>query len=490
MAYQDGKGTVSGESLLDLLTLCLSFLPRVFLVIDGLDECVTSSTFLRDCLSLTEATEVKILIFSRPNVACMRQNLKQVSVLAISREDLNDDISLYLEDEINILAERKLFPEGIDTSLLVDQLLDQADGMFLWARLMITYLQSPALTPRQRQGEIYRANLKGLDAMYRKILQLIQDADEPCQSLATKVFTWTAYCHRAMTASELHDATRDVRLESCASNTLLDMENAILMSCAGFIEKRSDNTIRFIHLTAKEFIVSYENCLYGCQRLVLPNNEAEAMIAAQCLQYLMFALPAQPLSKTIGERPNPENCHEMLPLIAYASYYWMAHTYDAFHLMASDAKSAEAIQLSILVERILKSPLTLMASLEALYTCSLDVALSTENLRWGQKNGGSASRHELASRNVIAELDDLGADLAQIDKKWGDVLNLDPGQLWEDVTAFTPSRFLAQTSALSVHEVKPAEDKDASLDGPPLFSISQTSKDFRWLAFLSVRPSR
>jgi hypothetical protein len=68
----------------------------------------------------------------------------------LSRQSVEDDIRLYLSRRLGDLLQKKL-PPGCDKEQILVHLLDSPNGMFLWARLMMDYLDSPALNPPENR---------------------------------------------------------------------------------------------------------------------------------------------------------------------------------------------------------------------------------------------------------------------------------------------------------------------------------------------------
>ena len=79
--------------------------------------------------------------------------------------------------------------------------------MFLWASLMINYINLLALLPSQRVMAIADEHTpEGLDDMYQRIMNYVTSQAPSSCSLAFFVFVWLAYGHEAFTLRVLSDA--------------------------------------------------------------------------------------------------------------------------------------------------------------------------------------------------------------------------------------------------------------------------------------------
>jgi hypothetical protein len=84
----------------------------------------------------------------------------------------------------------------------------------------------------------------------------------------------------------------------------------------------------------------------------------------------------------------------------------------------------------------------------------------------------------------------LAQYLSDLDCEWGHHLLSDPTSIWDEVTAFTASNLLPQTSGTVVQylvAMPPTKDDCAT---EPCFEISQTSLDGEHTGVISIWPSR
>ncbi|EXJ85266.1 hypothetical protein A1O3_05941 [Capronia epimyces CBS 606.96] len=491
LALAKSGHSASHQELLDLLGLCLQILPPTTILLDGIDECTEPNALLRDLCNLRGGgPDLRLLLFSRPNVAYLHRRLGEPQTIQMSREVTDTDIAVYLHRGLQELQDDQLIPQGTNTEDLVEHLLQRAEGMFLWAKLMVTYLHSPALTLRSRQDAIFRTTPKGLHEMYCRIFSIITKSDEASQDLAMKSFMWIAHASSPLRAVELQGAFRDPCALSSELDLVPEIESAIQLTTAGLLEMRSDQTFHFIHQTAREFVLEAKATGSSGLNYVQSGEQAHASIAMHCLRYLMFAVPAQPLSITIGTFQS-QSIDDTVPLLPYSCESWFHHMCAALSLVDDgDAAQSRADFLSVL-RTFLATPLTLMVWLEAVYTCSMGtITIRALQERSRQLSDRFSHVLDLNLKAVLSDLQEFAQDLGSVTSAWDAALSTNPAEIWNDITAFTPSRFFHQTAALAVQGIKmdsPAEIRD---EGELLWTVSKTSIDLTRLATVTVCPSR
>jgi hypothetical protein len=167
-----GQTTASDEEVLASLSLILATAPRVSLVFDGIDECNDHEHFLKLIHGISTATSHKVLLLGRPNVEAAPK-IHHLSLHLDQAWNL-PDIKRYLNPELSSLQESSLIPVTLEIEELSDFLAHRAEGMFLWAWLLIQYLNCRALSPKERLGTIFTPSIvESLGDVYEKILRVL-----------------------------------------------------------------------------------------------------------------------------------------------------------------------------------------------------------------------------------------------------------------------------------------------------------------------------
>lgn len=189
MASAYTSRTATTADLFILLRVFLAEIPAVKIIIDGFDECDDTSELLEFLEQLTADTTTRILIFSRPNVAVLQDSILENENICISSTSSKDDIQLYFTSRLEPFFRRGKIPSSCDRAAIIEHLVRVCNGMFMWAQLTIKYLSSPALTPSERAGTIWKIQLpEGLEVMYERIFCLLERAYKQEKGLARRIF--------------------------------------------------------------------------------------------------------------------------------------------------------------------------------------------------------------------------------------------------------------------------------------------------------------
>lgn len=513
-----GQRTATHTELFELLILCFRVIDRVEIVLDAVDECIDPDILVHQLLELTRISSVKLIIFSRPTVSLLCKSVPHQLRLSLRGEPAVLDIRLYLRRKLDDLANLDYFPEECDLEDLVERLLRGADGMFLWARLMVSYLSSPALTLWQRLDDIAEINLpEGLDAMYSKIINLILSNGQASKGLARRVITWLLYAHGELAPRELEEALivgtgRNLR-DGDKFNNFVD---TVLLTCAGLVEREidrgwnadlDDRPFRFIHLSVKEYLLSLAkndsmssgkaNPPQAAYNLVPYREQAHLDMATSCLQYLTFRMPAQPLSGRIGKNMGRQDLQQSFPFCSYATKFWISHL--ARSIAANEKVAFQQLQLGdgydhliVALSSFFAQRLVVTSWVEACYV--LEAPPSAEELqRWG----GVVRTLEIRKNAAPMDISEVGQEavefaqyLTTLQRMWGTKLITCPECIWDEVTAFTPSRFLQQSTTTVVQPLIPDTTPGATSSLKDIKKISQLTADTANVTVLSIWPSR
>ncbi|KAF4912025.1 GA-binding protein subunit beta-2 [Colletotrichum fructicola] len=317
----------SPEELENALIETSKSLSRVFIVLDGLDECQATldcHTRLLSCLyNLQTKTQASILITSRPTSeveiifsGCLKQEIKAKA----------SDVDKYVESRLP-----KVLGSGLETAnlgaMIKSKVMGIVDGMFLLAQLYMDSLQdaTSAAEVREALDEIEIQPSQNTEdgsytpmlfKAYDKVMARISGQQPRSRNLAMKTLSWVVHAKRLLTTAELQHAlaVRD-------TDTALDFQNVreidmILSVCAGLITVgENSDCVRLAHETTQKYLESTAAKYF-------PNAQSE--ITSTCTAYLTFhgfdVLPVQSrLLRMTTERP----------LFPYAATYWGHHAREA-----------------------------------------------------------------------------------------------------------------------------------------------------------------
>ena len=300
-----GQLSASPVELMSLLQCCLSGMQRVYLILDGVDECDDIVGLTQLLIWMGANTSVKILLFSRPNVGKLQRMIPKAQRTTVDRCRTGADIERFLQNQLQAFVKEELLAATAEFSDLVKRLVIGADGMFLWARLMINHLESPALTPRARLRVVLDVILpEGLENMYDRILRLICRGNRAEQDLAGRVFLWLAYALRPLEIQGLHavlmdedDVSHENNVMSAAMTcSLKALKETIVTVCGGLVElvtqeptSPTSDSFQFIHLSVQEHFLRLPSSAKVDEvfHSIFPIQEtAQFELASRCIEEL------------------------------------------------------------------------------------------------------------------------------------------------------------------------------------------------------------
>ncbi|KAJ7439205.1 ankyrin repeat-containing domain protein, partial [Mycena latifolia] len=278
-------------------------LQRAFIVLDALDE-LEDRKILLPLLSEFAQAGCHVFVTSRhiPDIVDVLAASEQVEL-----EANRDDLKIFVESELQASD----FAHVAAASSIVDAVIDQAGGIFLLARLLMSHLLTSTTMKQIRKS--LAALPSNLTSAYQSSLDRILAQPPVRSALALRVIAWIVHAERRLTTTELLHA---FAVEDDADE--IDEENftsvrMLLQVCVGLVSVNDDTTVGLVHATAHTF---FEDKLEGFL------NAHEDM-ASTCLRYLCISSP-------FGAGAC-DNVLEMdarlrsMPFVAYAAHHWGRH---------------------------------------------------------------------------------------------------------------------------------------------------------------------
>jgi hypothetical protein len=499
-----GQLVASRDELVDLLQFCIqNSIEDWFLILDGIDECNDNSSLVKGILQATKNTNARILLFSRPNVAALNESIPPAQRLQVGR-CTSKDIAHFSSRKLKILVDFGLLPRQPKRSELVTKLVLGADGMFLWIHLMVEYLKSSALQPVSRVDIIMAISLpEGLEAMYSRIWNLICQGRKVEQNLAKWVIKWLAFSERPLSSEELQDSTHVMDGDMKSRASFPNFERAVVEACASLVESvmvvdsRSSKAVvsfRFIHLSAQDFFTTTN--ITTDYSISVADSHLD--IARGCLQYLTFYVPAQPLSGKVGQDATTQDLEQAFPLQNYALSYWLHHILTfALHphdseLSRAGARPSVFQSFQHTFTEFMTQKGVQMAWIEASYTLEGTMKFRdlTKWANWALSGDNPHADSVQRSQQIYHDVLEYAQYLEVLQNEWGSQLRKSPSCIWEEVTAFTPSRMLAQTETTRVDVLIGENPEEQHISSKHLCKISEVDTEGSFVGILSIWPSR
>ncbi|KAL9608795.1 MAG: hypothetical protein Q9167_006382 [Letrouitia subvulpina] len=302
--------------------------PRIFLIVDALDECSDNFDLLQQIRSLFRAFSVSattsilhVFIFSRDSVAADVEK-----VLLPSKNCHEAGVRRYLQ---YCLRSHNQLSEWTTDNLefkqsIVQTISNRVSGMFLLARL---YMDLLADIPTKRGvREALKTLPTTVDEMYSDAWQRVL-AQKPAQAkLGQRIISWLIHATRPLRKQELQYA---LAIEEGDHRPELDglPEVAKLTAyCAGLVTMNEEsNLVSLVHPTTSEYFESRNQALF-------PKGHCD--IAVVCITYLCME-PFRDEGACGNIISFLDRCRGN-PLLGYAAVNWGTHVRKARAAKAAD----------------------------------------------------------------------------------------------------------------------------------------------------------
>ena len=294
--------------------------PRVYLVVDAIDEC----SGLQDKLLLLLTNhaqnlpkKVKWIITSR-NEPQIKRALENSSFIHHTSLELNSDHVTQAVREFIRVKVKNLNYDDLLREEVEKYLTDNADGTFLWVALVCQELKKVV---KRRVRPTLRKFPSGLEPLYGRMLEQIEDLSDPDdREDCSKVLRITVLAYRPLQLKELNFAA-DLPDEKFADfEDLSDLIN----QCGSFLIIR-DEIVYFVHQSAKDFFSHLKG------RRVFPTTQEDEHRLFACR---LLKLMSQELKRNICNLDN-SGVEDVEPAVVakyvsgtlgYSCQYWVDHS--------------------------------------------------------------------------------------------------------------------------------------------------------------------
>ncbi|KAF4342049.1 hypothetical protein FBEOM_3980 [Fusarium beomiforme] len=325
------------EYQLLLITLCKSF-SQVYLVIDGLDNCIDSNhektRELVEALIRSLRGYLKILVTSRSDVLC-EDIIKPDATLRVVPRD--GDIRLYVESRIDNKLSIRENTNQSETPVLrneiIERVTDATKGIFLMTKLDMDYLcqQGSLGLVRTALHQLPRSVHTAFATTIQQIKTI--DASENMASLrglAQHTLTWVANSITCVTADQISLSFALRYCQRTFDGAFMVATHQIMSACAGLVTMDPDTRmLRFVHESVKNHLTEHG---------VIPNKAHKAM-AEICLRCLL--LDPCPTAESGNTTVSFERS-----LMEYSAANWIHHIRHGRH--ETEGHDAESLALELL----------------------------------------------------------------------------------------------------------------------------------------------
>ena len=489
-----GQTRASDEEVLEIFALLAHQVMGTTVVVDGIDECIDAKCILTIMHDVLSDTTCKILLLGRPSVMFPATYASVQSIRPQIYSNL-DDLRLYLSSEVDDLLTTVTVAGDLSVEKIAHIIADRSRSMFLFARLMVEYLSSPALSPRQRLEEINNLSLvEGLDTMYRRVTNSLMKRYANEKLVVRMIFQLLAVAKRPLEVEELRTAL-SIKVGRTTNPDPLDsienLESSVVRMCGSLVEITENGTLQYIHASVKEFLIrqAQEN---PSSLFYIDMSKAHLMTARLCLSYLVCDMPPGPLSGYVEDPMESNLLQARLPLLCYAAMSWASHLAQGI-THGKDSLSDMVKDFPDLAEffsRFLLSKSRITAWIEASWTFG-NVPTLRDSLHVLALLGKQENNVEDVSSDMVRickKLEVLSRDLVNLEADWRHLLSKRPNEIWgSSVSAFNKSEFWVNTACTSIVSIF-RDDKVNK--GTPVLRVSKTSADGQLVGLIEVLDKR
>ncbi|KAI1742093.1 NACHT domain protein [Xylaria scruposa] len=319
-ARKYGRTTLGrADEPLALLKQVLGTYDQVYMVVDGIDECDNANSSIGELLLAIRSVSTCRALFVSRDMPDIRAHFEGCASFQITKSHTKSDIELYLSERIAGLLGVTI---GSVNEQLVYQISERADGMFLYAHLMMEELDA-ASCPADFSRALSQLPT-GLDHLYQLVLDGLQKSYQSEQrALAWSMFSRVLCSPRPLCWAELQCSLAITNEGKPGELALHDdrrpYKSAVLRLCTPFLEYSTENDdFRVAHASVYEFLTTNTLCDSSAARKIhLPTAHRE--ITNTCLVYLAIS----------GLKDVVEVDQSIFPFAQYATRYWCHHLLNA-----------------------------------------------------------------------------------------------------------------------------------------------------------------
>ncbi|KOS44516.1 hypothetical protein ACN38_g4574 [Penicillium nordicum] len=314
-----------------------STLKDTYFIIDALDECTGDLFLLLDLIAEASSSgnqRVKWIVSSRNwpiieeyfEVATQKARLS----LELNATSISEAVAIYIQFKVQQLAEKKRYKPAV-RDIVASHLMLNSQDTFLWVALVYEELVKarPWNTPK-----LLTSFPPGLDSLYRRMLQQIQDSEDA--ELCNRILGVASTVYRPITLNEL------VALVDMPDGISTDDDDFppddflsdIITLCGSFLTLR-ENTVFFVHQSAKDFLTT--KALDEVFPRGVPAEHHEIFsrsihIMSRSLRHNIYDITFPGLQIDQVTHPSPDP----LAVAHYACLYWAHHLQDGYCSESAD----------------------------------------------------------------------------------------------------------------------------------------------------------
>ncbi|CAG7565196.1 unnamed protein product [Fusarium equiseti] len=307
--------------LTETITYICHLFTKVFLIVDGLDECINNSREItRGIAQLASSIpNLSIALFSRREIEIDSELVPEYDEIEISAQ--RQDLERYIDGEMKGRPALRGLPLD-ESQKIKEALISKANGMFRWVTCQLDCLEG--------LGRIGRENAlhelpPTLDESYDRILNKVMSkrGRKVAQEIVRNTLHWVCYDSKCLSIAQICEAL-SITLSRGATKVETVDEKEILTYCSSLIRKNlKGDRFELAHFTVEEYLNAIDD-QSTLRSFRYSESDAEVSLARVSLEHI--------LSPTFASRPVAERseCEKVLqrrrdhPFYGYAATHWPA----------------------------------------------------------------------------------------------------------------------------------------------------------------------
>ncbi|KAI1383098.1 uncharacterized protein F4822DRAFT_440780 [Hypoxylon trugodes] len=324
------------EVAIQVVEAFIAQMPRIHIIIDGLDECSDVEKALSMFRRLTRLDTCGIAkwFFTSLNEAPIRNIMEEVQAIEISPPTgaIGDDIGVFLSSRGEKLA-RQTCAE------CVRYYTASSEENFLYSTLMFNILCGDGITCNDEIHDELQKFPRKLTGCYTRCLQNIARRAEPERNLARRIFLFMVYAKKPLTVKELCNALaimKGIEYDDHQPNRVPCLE--VIQSLGGSLiklEKSSDEAendpkVKFVHKSVQDYFkedldrIGIPKDRADLRYFFISGKEGNLELGQYCLKYLQFKRYQSKVDIPMILANNEEHA-----FLKYAAAFWFEHLNQA-----------------------------------------------------------------------------------------------------------------------------------------------------------------
>lgn len=326
----------------------------LYLVIDGLDECDASALLLKLLGDLSSSKPIcHVLLVSRKTRTLtngVEKLSKSTTVEMFSFEGIDEDLRMYVEDEMQSMRGEQSFKDRI-----AERILAKADGNFLWVNLVLKeVLQCHTETEIE---EALNDVPEGLEHLYGRMDAALARSSRPIdQAMARTILMWVVCSRHHLNLEQLSDALRPEYAQ------VLDLRLTIGQVCGEFVIVDPKGIVSMVHATARDFLTenrdlnfyvsaseSHQKIFSKCVSELIASSSRIQMGQVTPKSFLLYAAMSWPYHLSMTSA-----CLDQESLLLLAQFFRGPAVLSWIHLLSLSSQLGTLVQASKILATFLK----------------------------------------------------------------------------------------------------------------------------------------